>query len=552
MDFYASLVDQMLEGEIERHTDILPYQSDQEKRKSATFVIFCMAKRFRKQMEEALDWFTCGGQDAGVDVLTYEATSSCEIHITSFQGTYACNFESLSPFPRNAIKKTIAIINNIFDPSKSIKVHNNLRFKLEEIRSFIRDGYLPVVHVILCNNGKPWDAHAQQLIDAAQFAKDQVIWEHFNHNSIINILKKPQKINTSIQFTGKSIYEQFREKNFFIGKVNVIEISQLIKTYGDELLEGNIHRFLSIGGSHENLAINDLLMDAKSRDDFYFTNQGITIVCTKMSYNALREENHLVKLENARIVSGWQIAITIAKTVSIEENAQQDFATCFVLVRIYEINDSDKDIIRAITYATNKQNPVSLMDLHANDDCQKELTLELKQLGFTYTCDLKEGVLANDILESHLVAEATLAIWRKAPHQTKYMCSEHFGKLYDKILKNLNAAEAALAVLILRRVENLCKHAYDPHPLFLPYASHYIAMIIGMELCRIYEHVTMQNYHKCVDCLEQNFSVYYTQALEKITLALENLYNNVNNLSLQQLAATFRRGDLLQIILSQE
>ncbi|MBO4369540.1 MAG: abortive phage resistance protein, partial [Desulfovibrio sp.] len=202
MDINASILDQMLEGEIDRNTDILPYKNDIEKRKSATFVIFCMAKRFGKTIEEALDWFTDGGQDAGVDGLVFEETNNDEIHVTLFQGKYSRSMEATSTFPGNAVEKTLLTINKIFDPSKNIDVNDNLRPKLEEVRSFIRDGHLPVVHVILCNNGKSWDNHAQQLIDAAQLPKDQVTWEHFNHNSIISILKTPQKINTSLQLQG--------------------------------------------------------------------------------------------------------------------------------------------------------------------------------------------------------------------------------------------------------------------------------------------------------------------------------------------------------------
>ena len=549
MNINAGILEQMLEGEIERNAAILPYKNDKEKRKSAAFVIFCMAKRFAKTIEEALDWFTDGGQDAGVDGLNFDAANNDEIQITLFQGKYSRNVEATSAFPGNAVEKTIATINKIFDPSKNIDVNDKLRSKLEEIRSFIRDGYLPVVHVIFCNNGKPWDDHAQQMIDAAQLPKDQVTWEYFNHDSIISILKTPPKINTSIQLQGKSIYEKFREKDVLIGRVNVAEIARLIETYGNRLLEGNIRRFLGIEGNRVNTAIKATLMDSERREDFYLLNNGITIVCNKMSYNALQQENHLVKLEDARIINGGQTSKTIATALHGAENLQHDFSTCFVLVRIYEINDSDKDIIRAVTFATNSQNPVDLTDLHSNNECQKELELGLKQLGFIYRRHREDGMIGSNVIASSIVAEATLAIWRYAPHQAKYMRREHFGRLYNKIFQGLNAAEAAIGVLILRRVENLRKRSEDNVPDFLPYASHYIAMIIGIELCAVCGDVTMQKYAQCKESLEEQFSSFYVNALEKISSALKMLYRDLQQLSLQQFAATFRRGDLLQLIL---
>ena len=549
MNINASILEQMLEGEIERNADILPYPTDKEKRKSAAFLIFCMAKRFGKTTEDVLDWFTDGGQDAGVDGLYFETTNCDEIHVTLFQGKYYRNLEATSAFPENAVEKTLSTINKIFDPSKNIEVNEKLRSKLEEVRSFIRDGYLPVVHVLLCNNGKSWDDHAQHLMDSAQLPKEQVTWEHFNHDSIISILKTSPKIHTSIQLQGKSIYEKFREKDVLVGKVHVEEIARLIETYGNRLLEGNIRRFLGIEGNRVNLAIHDTLMDPERRDDFYLLNNGITIVCNKMSYNALQQENHLVKLEGARIINGGQTSITIARALHSSLDVQQDFSTCFVLVRIYEINDSDKDIIRAVTLATNSQNPVDLTDLHSNDECQKDLELGLKQLGFLYRRHREEGSTGGDVLLSSMVAEATLAVWRHAPHQAKYMRREHFGKLYEKIFTGLSAAQAAIAVLILRRVENLRRRTEKDFPEYLPYASHYIAMSIGKELTAICGEVSLQTYSQCKECLEQHFPSFYAHALQGIRLALKILYRDIDQLSLQQLAATFRRGDLIQIIL---
>ncbi|MBQ7608475.1 MAG: AIPR family protein [Desulfovibrionaceae bacterium] len=543
MNINVSILEQMLEGEIERNASLLPYPNDKKRRKSAAFVIFCMAKRLGKTIEEVLDWFTDGGQDAGVDGLYFEATNHGELYVSLFQGKYYTNLDGKNAFSENAVEKVLSTIYKIFDPSKGIDVNDKLRPKLEEVRSFIRDGYVPVVHVILCSNGESWNKHTQSVLDAAQLPQNQVTWEHFNHDSIISLLRTPPVINIGLQLRGKSIYEKYKEKNVLIGKVNVAEIARLMDTYGNCLLEGNIRRFLGI------TAINATLMDLERRDDFYFLNNGITIVCNKMSYNALQQEDHLVKLDDARIINGGQTSKTIAKALHADANAQQNFSTCFVLLRIYEINDSDKDIIRAVTLATNSQNPVDLSVLHSNDDCQKELEIGLKQLGFTYRRHKEYGVTGSDVLASSVVAEAALAIWRYAPHQAKYRRSEHLGTLYEKIFTGLNPAQAAIGVLIFRHVDNLRKRPESKNPPnFLPYATHYIAMILGMELQKICGEVTMQTYQQCRNYLEQNFLNLYAKALEQITLALKDLYREISQLSLQQLAATFRRGDLIQAI----
>ena len=195
MDINASMLDQMLDGAMERYAAFLPHTQSPERQKSATFVVFCMAKYLGVSFDEAAEYFTDGSNDAGVDGLYLEDTDGNEIHVTLFQEKYSRSFDAKNEFPTNAVEKTIATIKNIFDPNKDISVNDALKAKLEEIRSFIRDGQLPVVRVVFCNNGLPWNSQAQNKIDQSSFPKDQVFWEFFNHNNIINILKTPKKIN---------------------------------------------------------------------------------------------------------------------------------------------------------------------------------------------------------------------------------------------------------------------------------------------------------------------------------------------------------------------
>lgn len=122
--------------------------------------------------------------------------------------------------------------------------------------------------------------------------------------------------------------------------------------------------------------------------------------------------------------------------------------------------------------------------------------------------------------------------------------------MYDDIFKDLNAAQAVLAVLIFREVENERKRpASQSPPPFLPYASHYIAMLIGSDLLKQgglrFEEVSHDNFQKITKLFSQNVISYHEKAVLKIQEALTTLYGK-REISLQQLSATFRRGDLLE------
>lgn len=563
MNINASMVDQRLEGILEKHDALLPVTTDRDKKKSAAFVILCMATLLDIPLEEAAEYFTDGGNDAGVDGLYMQDIEDDEFCVTIFQGKYQKKLEGNSNFQENAVEKAVNTVATLFDPSKNVALNEAIRPKVEEIRSLVRDGYIPVVRVVLCNNGLKWNDQAQVKIDQANFPPDQVSWKHFNHDSIIEIIKKTKKVNASLRLTGKAIEEKFNFKSVLLGKVQVEEIASLLDAHGDLLLERNIRRFLGVSGNRVNTAIHATLHDTTKRDDFYFLNNGITIICKKYAYNALQGDNFTVKMEDIQIINGGQTSKTIQRALRPDSSRQGtliedssflgDFSNCFVMVRIYEIADDDIGFVNDITYATNSQNPVDLSDLHSNDEWQKALEIGMKELGYTYKRHREDASYGPMVITSNVVAEAVLATLRHAPHQAKFMRKEHFGKLYHIIFNTLNAAEAIITVLIFRKVENIRKRPLHGNiPDFLPYASHYISMLIYDSLffgaLENKLDVTMQSFSECYKKLESEFEDAYNLSTVLIQLGIDALYGEKNSLSLQQLSATFRRGDLIAFI----
>src|SRR5699024_2428682 len=143
-------------------------------------------------------------------------------------------------------------------------------------------------------------------------------------------------------------------------------------------------------------------------------------------------------------------------------------------------------LVNEITYATNSQNPVDLRDLRSNDELQIRLETGISQLGYEYKRYRDNAPAAANVLTSAITAVAVMATWRKAPHQSKFQRKELFGKLYNKVFDGLNAAQAILAVQIFRLVENERKRPriIQPSPEFLPYAGHYLAMLVSEKLLR--------------------------------------------------------------------
>ncbi|MBF0108886.1 MAG: AIPR family protein [Magnetococcales bacterium] len=549
MNINASLVDQRLTGILNENAAWFSDLSaaDDSRKKSAAFTILCMSTLLGVSLEEAREMVTDGGNDVGVDGIHVGDVADGEFLVSLFQAKYKKKLDGTSHFPETEVRKAINTVAILFDPAKDVAMNDRIAPRIEEIRALVRDGYIPTVRFVLCNNGLRWNEMAQQWIEAACFPRDQVEWVHCNHDGIIAALQRTKQVDDGLRFAGQALIESFNFRRVLVGKVPVAEIAGLFARHGDRLLERNIRRYLGMTSNRVNRDMFATLDDPSNRENFYFFNNGITIICKQFRHNALQGGNFQVKLENIQIINGGQTCKTIEKVLNATKDSNV-FSNVFVMVRILELESDDATLVHDITLATNSQNPVDLRDLKSNDSLQKHLEIGLKGFGFTYKSKSGDGVGGSEVITSAIVAESTLAIWRCKPHQAKFMRREHFGKLYRTIFEDLNAAQALLAVLIFRFVENERKRpTMDVPPAFLPYASHHLAMEVGRMLLKRmkigYSEVDHKNFDELRSIFEREKRKFHRDAVARTEKTLQGLYGDRQQ-SLQQLSATFRRGDL--------
>lgn len=549
MNINASIIDQRVSGIVEDHPQWLPPGRDIPKKKSAAFVLLCMSTCLDATLDDCADWLTEGGNDAGVDGLHIGEVEDGEFLVTIFQGKYKIDdLSGKANFPENGLQKSASTVRVLFDPYRTVGLNPRIAPKIEEIRSLIRDGYIPHVRVILCNNGARWTRSADHWIE--DFG-DEVEFIHFNHDSIVGILQRSKRVDTTLALSGQAIVEDMNYMRVLVGRVSVQEIQRLFNDHGDNLLERNIRRYLGLHTNRVNTAIHATLCDPDKSDKFYFYNNGITAVCDRFDYNALQKSDYMVQLRNMQVINGGQTCKTIQETLN-KTLPHMVGEAASVMIRIYQLTETQRELVRDITFATNSQNPVDLRDLRSNDERQKQLELGLSELGYTYKRQREESWRGSAVIASSIVAEAVLAIWREKPHQAKFRRKDHFGKLYADIFDSLNAAQALLAVMIFRAVENERKRPTTAQPsAFLPYASHYIAMVIGRALLSdqaiALSRVSHRNVHALLRAFEDGQARYHADAIAAIEQALKACYGD-RDVSLQQLSATFRRSDLLEML----
>ena len=332
--------------------------------------------------------------------------------------------------------------------------------------------------------------------------------------------------------------------------MSAAELARLTDEHDNRLFERNVRRYLGLAGNRVNEAVAATLREPDQRRNFYFYNNGVTITCSQFRHNALQREAWRVQVSDLQIVNGGQTARTVQR---VAKEIGTEIGEAEVLVRVYELPQNDTELVEAITFATNSQNPVALRDLKANDARQRALEQSISALGYTYRAKREDRVLSADEFTSAVVAEAVLAVWRHRPHQARFRGREHFGALYRTIFTaDLNGAQAVVAALLHRHAENHRKRPPEDAPDFLAYGSRFMAMLMGR--CLLNEmgislgELDHRNFSTARDLMQRQAGDYLTRARAQIEDALAPLFRDRQR-TLQRLSATFRRADLVDTLL---
>lgn len=155
------------------------------------------------------------------------------------------------------------------------------------------------------------------------------------------------------------------------------DLSQMYSKIGRRLFAKNIRGWLG------DTDINDSIQDTikKEPDNFWYYNNGITIVCDDVKKEQQGGEEAII-VEGAQVINGQQTTITL----NANENGSKDTT---VLVKIIKIPRDESEIdydklINSIVRATNWQNYISPSDLVSNDYIQIFLQKEFRKIGYQY------------------------------------------------------------------------------------------------------------------------------------------------------------------------
>lgn len=322
-----------------------------------------------------------GGQDKQIDTVTIEADdSAADVWIIQAKGS--------SSFSSNALVQMGNGLRWLLEaPRKKLETLENQPFK-DKILEFrgVRSELGPAnlrLHVAFVTPGSTGDLSKEfeQEIEAIRERySDEDLFESFDiraygHDELNELLRARDRRIKSIDADLKIRYDvnkgsviNYRadELRGLVCTVSAQEIARLVNDDpSGSVFDLNLRKFLG-GRGAVNKDIMETCTSPESAHEFWFLNNGITIVCDAFDPN-LDPDDPRVKLKNLQIVNGCQTATTLA-TAQREGKLRPDV---LVMTRVYETPKTG--LVDKIVLTTNNQNRISSCDLRANDVVQIDM-----------------------------------------------------------------------------------------------------------------------------------------------------------------------------------
>jgi hypothetical protein len=404
-----------------------------------------------------------GGQDKQMDIFAIEEKGdSADVYI--FQTKYSDSFSS------NALVQLGNGLHWVFQrPRSDLNTLRNtaLRDKILEYRalqsnlgpsnirvhvSFVTNGYAGKVSLEFLQELKGIrETYANDTFEV--FTIDPIGFDELTELSKMQERQK-RRVDTELKIkydaNNPSLIKYYaQDLQGLVCSIPASEIARLVSENLDgAVFDLNIRRFLGSRGA-VNKDIQSTCTRIDSSYEFWFLNNGITIVCDKFD-PVTDPDNPHVKLKNLQIVNGCQTATTLALAQKAGTLAQD----VRVLTRIYQTQDPA--LVDKIVLTTNNQNQINSRNLRANDPIQIDMERGFSIYGYYYERKPRQfeghAIDITKLFTNEYVAQAYLSIVLKTPSDGRARKYKVWGELHARIFPGAAIEPYIISATIASRV----------------------------------------------------------------------------------------------------
>lgn len=487
-------------------------------------------KNFDLSYDELLDGNVDGCDDGGIDgffVFINNEILNEDIDISNINKSptldiYLIQSKEAHSFQELVLDKLIATVQDIFDLDKPIAIierfYNSLLIaKVELFRRIYVDLAIrhPEVSVnyIYASKGNSLEIHPK-LYNKSENLKS-ITQSYFLRSEVkVEFLGSRQLLEANRQEKTYCLQLRFLENCISTGEDNYIVLSKLKDYYEfvvdknenlrNYLFESNVRDYQ--GNVEVNRDIKDTLAKNGTTIDFWWLNNGITILASKASI-----AGKIINLDDVQIVNGLQTTNTIyeylkarisidglnsdnkSSLVKVEDNRA-------ILIKI--IVTSDLEARDRIIKATNFQTPVPASSLRATERTQRDIEDYFLENGWFY--DRRKNYYKNigkpsdKIVGIPYLAQAFTAIIYHEPHKAKARPTtiikedNSYKKVFNSLInikvylfcsRVMKAIEICIRNLDFSQLRDECKSELIKPAIVRSFIFH-IAMLLTMKMLR--------------------------------------------------------------------
>lgn len=300
----------------------------------------------------------------------------------------------------------------------SKNVQSKLKLFREAMDKYGTKQYSLKIEMHYCSRGDAPEAGARSLAKKLEskclqcFPGSVVSFDFFGADKLHSIAARPRLTTRTLQVDNGVISTQPGPSYLCL-----VALDDYVKFITDDdqlnqnLFEFNVRDFEGKGKS-VNISIAETIKSPKSETEFWWLNNGITVVSDEVT-----QTNKTLTINNPMIVNGLQTShVVFANRANIAEGDERS-----ILVRV--VQTSDPAIQEAVIKATNSQNSLTPLALRATEQRQKDIEEFLKNHGVFYerrkNYYKNRGKSSKTIVDLAKLAQSVMAIRIGIPEQSR-------------------------------------------------------------------------------------------------------------------------------------
>lgn len=429
------------------------FYEDSGREESSNFLLWFLINYYRLDEDEAVDYICDRKNDKGIDgIFVDDNTQEIFLFQSKFYKSFGKNQGDGDLNKFIGVKEWFEL-ENVGKLSNSY-ANRELKSLVSRLKVFdcIDQNYQ--LNLVFVTSGY-FDKNAKDYIEVTknivEYWDCNSLYKNYTYSGKDDFVKSEYTFNVDGEIIEYGLEDGIPTYIFSLKASDIIELDGIV----DRSLFAKDVRF-GLGLTRVNKDIKRTIGNESEHKNFLLYNNGITIIAKELKYNKNEKE---LKMKNYSIVNGCQTTLTLY------ENRDRISEDLRLILKIIETGENPR-LGKNITYYTNNQNPISIVDQWSRDKFQQDLKENFKNsFSNRVFYKIKPGEKTEDyeeVIENTFAAQLIYSFVLEKPYEA-HLKTKIFSTYHSDIF-NRNVDEYLIYFLykIYKLIESNIENIKEP------------------------------------------------------------------------------------------